>query len=109
MKVLLQLSDPWSMGEALGWPKICGTVAHRGSESWLVEIDQPFVYEDTEYRFVVISPRHVGEQLIGADVATVSCAMIRTTREFAESASPCDVTWWRGGHSMIGSVVAVGA
>lgn len=107
MRVVLNLSDPWEMGEALGWPAILGTVVHTDATSWLVEIDRPFVYANAEYRFLVVSVRHVGKSLANADSEHASCNMIRTTPERASSASPCDVSWWRGGHAMIGSVRAV--
>jgi len=107
MKVLLQLSDPWAMGEALGWPSIFGTAIYKSSDCWLVEIDEPFVYDSVEYRFVVISARHEGKHLASAASETVSCNMVRTTTELAASKSPCDLSSWRGGHAMIGSVRGV--
>ncbi len=104
MRVLLRLIDPWEMGEQLGWPAIPATVVREADDVWLVEIDRPFDYGDANYRFLVISPRHPGEQLAEHGALSVICNMIRTTEERASSASPCDTSWWRGGHSMIGSV-----
>lgn len=94
------------MGEALGWPAIFGTVAHADAASWLVEIDRPFVYANAVYRFLVVSARHEGKPLASANSELVLCNMIRTTPERASSSSPCEVSWWRGGHAVIGSVSA---
>jgi hypothetical protein len=106
MRVVINLSDPWEMCEALGWPAISGIVAHSDAVSWLVKIDQPFVHANAEYRFLVVSPRHEDKSLANAVSEDVPCNMIRTTPERASSESPCDVSWWRGGHAMIGSVRA---
>ena len=104
MRVVIKLSDPWEMGETLGWPAISGTVAHGDAASWLVELDRPFVYANVEYRFLVVSSRHEDKSLANAVSEDVPCNIIRTTPERASSESPCDVSWWRGGHAMIGSV-----
>ena len=109
MRVVLELSDPWDMGETLGWPKITGTVVAEQDDSWLVEVDAPFEYSGSQYQYIVISARHVDTSLEGAISTAVSCNMIRTTSERAVSAAPCDVSWWRGGRAMIGSVVAEAA
>jgi hypothetical protein len=106
MRVVIKLSDPWEMGEALGWPAISGTVAHSEAASWLVELDRPFVHANAEYRFLVVSSRHEDKSLANAVSEDVLCNIIRTTPERASSESPCDVSWWRGGHAMIGSVRA---
>lgn len=109
MRVVLQLSDPWEMGEALDWPHILGTVVNNNGDSLLVEIDHPFEYDNMEYRFVVVSPRHEGIPLKNAASEVVPCNMIRTTTERAHSNNPCDVSWWRGGHAMIGSITVYSA
>ena len=106
MRVVLKLSDPWEMGEALRWTAISGSVVHIDHGCWLIEIDRPFVYDSAEYRFLVVSPRHEGKSLSMAVSDSIPCNMIRTTPEHASSKSPCDVSWWRGGHAMIGSIVA---
>lgn len=97
------------MGEALGWPAISGSVVSSNDESWLVEIDHPFEYAGLEYRFVVVMARHEGEVLKDAATLELPCNMTRTTTERASSANPCDLSWWRGGQAMIGSVKAIAA
>lgn len=107
MKVVIALSDPWEMGEVLGWPRIAGTVRHSDADCWLVEIDQPFDYANTEYRFIVMRARHMGNPLSNAVSAEIPCNMTRTTAERASSEAPCDLSWRRGGHAMIGTVEAL--
>jgi len=105
MRVVLKLSDPWDMGESLGWPQIAGVVVKEG-ESWLIEIDQPFEYGGVEYRFVVVQARHVGKVLNDSVSEDLPCNMTRIASERAASEDPCDLSWWRGGHAMIGSITS---
>jgi hypothetical protein len=105
MRVVLRLSDPWELGEALGWPAIRGTVTHRDDSAWLVEIDKPFTYATAEFRFLVVSQRLQGSPLASATTEAVPCNMTLTTTERAFSESPCDLSWWRGGYAMIGTMI----
>lgn len=104
MRVAIKLTDPWEMGDVLGWAAIPGTVLRRDAASWLVELDTPVLYSNTEYRFLIVSSRHGDIPLAEATLQDVSCNMIRTTTERASSTAPCDASWWRGGHAMIGSI-----
>lgn len=104
MKVAVSLSDPWEMGEALGWPTLTGTVVHRGSNAWLLELDQPFTFSETQYRFLVASARHHGSSLESSESGEVSCNLVRTDPGCVTGKDPCDLSWWRGGGAMIGSI-----
>lgn len=104
MKVVLQLSDPWALGEALGWPRISATVTIAKDDTWLAKIDDPFEFDGTEYRFIVVSPRHEGKSLSDASTGTIPCSMTRISTEHATSPDPCDLSSWHGGHAMIGTV-----
>ena len=106
MTVTLSLSDPWDLGEALGWPTLVATVVHRSTEAWLVELAQPFTHSGVEYRFLVVSARHADNTLADSASRRVPCNIVRTTPDRASEADPCDLSWWRGGGSMIGSIAA---
>ena len=108
MRVSLSLADPWEMGETLGWPTILGSVIHHSADAWLVEVLEPFTYADAEYRFIVVTARHAERPLAASEAQDVPCNMIRTTHERMSAGHPCDVSWWRGGGAMIGSIKAVG-
>ena len=107
MKVLLTLSDPWEMGDKLGWPEILADVVHRSFGAWLVEVIEPFRYAGDEYRFLVVSARFEDQSLDSISSESIPCNMIRTTAERIAGDDPCDVSWWRGGCAMIGSIAAV--
>lgn len=106
MRVTLSLSDPWELGEALGWPTLIGTVVHRGTKKWLVELNQPFTHSGVEYRFLVVSARHAHSTLADSTSKWVPCNIVRTTVDRASEVDPCDLSWWRGGGAMIGSMAA---
>lgn len=104
MHVTLSLSDPWEMGEALGWPTLRGAVVQRGAEAWLVELTEPFSHSGTEYRFLVVSARHFDSPLANAATQQIACNVVRTTEERASGPDACDLSWWRGGCAMICSI-----
>jgi hypothetical protein len=104
MKVALCLSDPWEIGEAIGWPTLVGTVVHRDPKAWLVELDHPFKFAGVEYRFLVASARHEDSSLESSVSKEVSCNLTRTDPERVTGKNPCDLSWWRGGGAMIGSI-----
>ena len=106
MTITLSLSDPWELGEALGWPMLAGTVVHRRAEAWLVELAQPFTHLGVEYRFLVVSARHADNTLADSASKTIACNIVRTTPDRASKADPCDLSWWRGGGAMIGSIAS---
>lgn len=100
-KILLHLSKPWELGEALGWPNLPASVGRREGDRWLVELDRPFRYQDAEYRYFVVSPRLEGWHLSDADALEVPCQLTPLSSDVAASDHPCDVT---SEDVMIGSV-----
>jgi len=103
-KVVLHLSKPWDLGEALGWSSLPAVVGYRDGDRWLVELERPFRFCESEYRFFVVSPRLEGWQLSDAASCEVPCSMTPTTRDRRSSTSPCDVPPPGAGTAIIGSV-----
>jgi hypothetical protein len=104
LRVVLTVSDPWDLGEAIAWRAMRGAVTHMEADAWLVRIDSPFVHSNIEYQYLVVSSRHVGSRLEGVGTHELSCNIIRTTPERASSTTPCDLSWWRGGGAMVGAL-----
>ena len=75
-KILLHLSKPWELGEALGWSDLPASVGRRRRDGWLVELEQPFRYHDAEYRYFLVSPRLEGSDLSDADSFEVPCRLV---------------------------------
>jgi hypothetical protein len=104
VRIAVSLSDPWDLGEALGWPTLLGTVIHFGPVAWLVELTQPFTHAGSEYRFLVVIARHTESSLSNAISSAVPCNIVRTTPDRASGSDPCDISWWRGGGAMTGVI-----
>ena len=104
MRVVLAVSDPWGLGEAIEWQPIPGSVVHMEGDVWLVKVDAPFVHSDIEYHYLIASPRHAGSTFVQAGLKQVPYNVIRISAERALSATPCDLAWWRGGGAMIGAI-----
>ncbi len=108
--VIIGLSDPWELGNELGWPDIRGRVIavdldFGGVERMLVELDEPFEWKGVECRYFVGSPRHEGRTFrTVAEGDSVPCGWIRISSERARGASPLDTGWWRGGAAIIANV-----
>jgi len=77
-KVVLHLSKPWAMGEALHWASLPASIDRREGERWLVELEQPVEFGGTEYRYFVLAPRLEGWHLSDAVELEVPCSMTPT-------------------------------
>src|SRR5690625_4045547 len=79
--VLINLTDPWELGEALGWKSFKGKIIRIDSdkERWraLIELEYEMNHSGLSFRFLVASPRH-GEDRIEymTHQKRVTCAFI---------------------------------
>lgn len=90
-RIVLHLSKPWEMGEALGWEALPAMVCHRDRERWLVELEEPFQFRGIEYRYIVVSPRLPGWGLDDAEMLEVPCLFTAVSPARALGERPCDV------------------
>ena len=117
LPIVIKLSDPWELGEALGWKELEGIIADvdvradklygNQEELALVKLDSPFEYESTRCEYFVVSPRHEGSSLhslISGD--SVFCGITRISQEQAHSKDPFDLSKWRGGVAAIATLEA---
>jgi len=100
--ITISISDPWDVGEALGWPTLRGVLLafKHGDEggSALVRLTQPVTFGGVQWHHLIASPRHVCDVI--ADIETekgVTCNCIGISDGQAASDQPFDVSWWRGG------------
>jgi hypothetical protein len=107
--IVITVSDPWDVGEALGWKTIRGQCVRADSSGEggraLIRFDEPLHYRDGTYRYAIASPRHIGRRI--EEVAagtTVDCVLIGISDEQAQSANALDANNWRGGLSFIGDI-----
>ena len=90
-RIVIHLSKPWELGEALGWEALPATVCRRDRERWLVELDNPFCFQHVEYRYFVVSPRLPGWGLDDAEMLEVPCRITPVSPARANGDRPCDV------------------
>lgn len=115
--VAISLSEPWELGEALGWHLLLGQIQH--AEAWaahapdldvqgtklLIRLDRPFTFKNQGAEWLVGTPRHRPGP--GDDPYAIfdrSFNFVRVPAKQALSEKPLDTTWWRGGLTLIGQI-----
>jgi hypothetical protein len=109
MAVRIGISDPWDMGEDLGWPALdADIVAARDDdpcEHIIVRLREPFRYEEVDCEYFAASPRLEGDSFVALlRGKSVFSALTRIPPERLNTADPFDLSWWRGGVGIIGNV-----
>lgn len=110
--VIIIVSDPWDVGEAVEWKPIRGELFEtQGSEQSgkaLVKFEKPITYQNTAYHYAVVSPRRRENPLAGLVGGNmVSCVLTGIADEQATSDNPLDISKWRGGLAFEGDVNTV--
>ena len=57
-EVVLRISDPWDLGESVGWQSYRASVLAGDKEKVLIRLDEPFVYEGQQREYFVAASRH---------------------------------------------------
>ena len=99
VQVSIQISDPWDLGERLGWKEIVGelSLVDLDRNSVLVKLDAPVNGEKEIYPYLVGETRHVGSKITDLSAENdLCCNFTGLTYERSLSADPLDVSWWRG-------------
>jgi hypothetical protein len=108
-RLILTISEPWELGEALKWLAIRGDLLRmvnneRGGQA-LIKLDEPFEHRGTVCYYLIASPRHAGfemARLLAGE--TVLCSVTGTAEQPAEPSKSLDLSLWRGGIAFIGDV-----
>lgn len=104
-RVNVKISDPWDLGEALGWKPLAAEIISIKGESALVRLYNPFEFRKTCCQYFVASARYEGDTLANlAAGKPLFCGMTRVSTEQAKSSDPHDLSKWRGGMAMIATV-----
>lgn len=57
------IDDPWDTGEALGWPKLVGTLSYDGPDTaGSLSLDTPIVWKGVSHDRFYVSRRRHGSQ-----------------------------------------------
>jgi hypothetical protein len=107
--VILRISDPWDLGEAISWCPLEGELlklepdAHGGRA--LVRLGKPVQYKNSEWSYIVASPRHEGTAIDALQRGeSAICAFTGITEAQAASSRPLDTSGWRGGLAFLGEL-----
>lgn len=114
--VFLELSDPWELGESLEWKMLQATVIKQGiqpesdfgpeSEAIIIRLKEPFSFKGLNYEYLQGSPRHEADSFraLRRKKGSVFCSFTRIPSGQISSESPFDLSWWRGGGGVIGTL-----
>ena len=113
----LYVGDPWDFMEEHGEGPLPCKVLQVGYDYWvlaqnnqkeealLLQLENPVVFEGTSCEYFVAGPRHVGDSVSKlVDGSAVYCGLARIPEDKATSSDPFDLSWWRGGVGLIGTL-----
>jgi len=109
-KVAFGISDPWDLGEQLGWPTLEATIVNVKDEGGMpisiaIQLTNPFVYKDARCEFFIVSPRLEGNDFSQlSKKQSVFSGFTRISSDQIAGDDPCDLSHWRGGIALIGSI-----
>ncbi|MGH8489858.1 MAG: hypothetical protein ACREXS_13575 [Gammaproteobacteria bacterium] len=104
-EVMLKISDPWELGEAVQWGAFPAVLLTRQGERVLLAIKQPFEFKGMKREFFVASPRHRGDSVNHLyQGRSLFCGMSEIARDLAMSENPFDTSKWIGGIALIGEL-----
>lgn len=112
MEVDITVSDPWDFGTEHGTGPFTGKVLQTGSNYWvsgedaiLLQVEPPLAYRGTTCEYFVATPRLITSSLPSlTNGYQVECNLTRIPEGQAISANPFDLSWWRGGVGLIGTL-----
>lgn len=119
MSVAIMVSDPWDFGTIHGNGPFYGKILKVGKitpeEGWgfalaaLIRLNAPLKTKGAEDEYLVASPRFKGYEINAIGMGErVDCGMVRISSERATSSNPFDLSWYRGGHGLDGTVEPMG-
>lgn len=108
-EVTISVSDPWDLGEALGWRVLTGELVRLEDDDHggraLIRLDAPIEHAGVSCSHVIASPRHAGDALASlASGQSVLCGFIGVADASAATAISLDTSGWRGGLAFIGTI-----
>lgn len=93
MNVIISLSEPWELGERLGWRPLAGqvvtTVLDDAGGQVLIRLQEPLLLGNSSWHYVIASPRHEGSTIAALEEPEgLIGAIIGVPDDKAESRQP---------------------
>ncbi len=112
LRVMINLSDPWELGEARHWEPLEGVIINEKIEGTrpfiIIQLKESFEYKNVVYEYFIASARHVDDSLKDLSKGkAVFSSFTRIPPEQIMSSDPFDLSWWRGGIGLIGEIVVI--
>ena len=112
IKVSIVISDPWDFITEQGEGPITGKIIKVGANSWkpgqdaiLIHIDTPLKFKGVCCEYFIATPRHELESIAALkDGNAIVCNFARIPSDKANSNNPFDLSWWRGGIALVGTL-----
>jgi len=102
LRVMIQITDPWDVGEELGWRALYGEVQRvcndkEGGQA-LIKLDALVLRGGQPWSFLLAAPRHEGMTIAQVGHGKiVTASFLGVSDEKAWSHALLDVEDWRGG------------
>jgi len=112
-EILLIVIEPWDFSDNISEEglkaKILSIKENVEKQNILIKLANPIKYKNTICEFFVGSIRWQDasfERLANGE--QIDCNFILTNKDKVNSSNPFDISWWRGGISLIASISIVG-
>lgn len=107
--VTLKISDPWDLGESLGWQSYTAQVLAEDEEKILIRLDEPFTYKGQQREYFVAAARHQGDSI--AQLAKGKPLFSTMSQIYSDGIKPDDLLneeGWKVGIGLIGELEPIG-
>jgi hypothetical protein len=110
-KIVLGISDPWDLGEQLGWPELEAAIVDIKFDddmliSVIIKLSDPFKYKNLHCEYFIVSPRLEGGSFSQIQSRSgMFSGMTRIPPDQVGADDPFDLSYWRGGVSLIGNIM----
>lgn len=107
-RIEITVSDPWDFVTECGSGPFPATVLRAGSDGskevpdLLISLDSPPRFQNTECKLFVARPRATPSK--GSRLQDMPVALTLIPEERLKSENPLDLSWWRGGIGLIGTL-----
>ena len=103
--VKLKISDPWDLGDYLGWQSYTARVLAKDDEKVLIRLDEPFTYKGQKREYFVAAARHQGDSI--AQLAKGTPLFSTISQIESDDINPDDFLneeRWKAGIGLIGEL-----
>ncbi len=113
LPIKITVSEPWDFGTLHGTGPFAGRVLYFGSDpnrsekrtAALVQLDKSLLFEGMTCEFFVAQPKLKNQSIEAiTSGALVECGLTCISSERARSSDPLNLSWWRGGVGLTGSL-----